>query len=431
MTDNKITSYCLEALLKAGAQKSQCVLTRNRKFEMNVEAGEMSLLRTTFDVSLSLSAIKDYKKGSISINKVDIPTIDEAIVSVIELAETSEVDRDFDISSKQVPKEYISGDGEPDIDRMYDLMKNFINSVKAQYPSINIIESALTFNQSIKYYTNSNMVDFKESKGLYYFSIMFASKSGEKSSSFNYTGCSMKKLDKELLDTGTVKNLLVQSVEQLNTEALEGKFVGDVIITPDCLSDFIDYYVGVFLGDRGLISGTSLLKDKLMKVVASSKLTLSSSPVSSSISDGYFVTQDGFEAKNVTLIQQGVLKSFMLSLYGANKTKLERAKNSGGAYIVEKGDKSLKDIIQGIEKGIVISRFSGGNPSASGDFSGVAKNSYYIEKGEIKYPISETMVSGNLLDIFTNIKEISEERIDFGSAIFPWICSSGVTITGK
>ena len=431
MTDNKITSYCLEALLKAGAQKSQCALTRNRKFEMNVEAGEISLLRTTLEVVISLGAIKDNRKGSITINKIDIPTIDEAIASVIELSETSEQDVDFDIAAMQVPKEYISGNDEPDLDRMYVLMKNFVKVVKVEYPSINIIESALTFNHYIKYFTNSNGVNFKESKGLYNFSIMFASKSGQKSSSFNSTGCAMKNLDRELLDTGTVRNLLAQSVEQLNTKALMGSFVGDVVITPDCISDFIDYYVGTFLGDRALISGTSLLKDKLDKVVANFKLTLSASPISPSISSGYFVTQDGFEAKNVTLIKRGVLKSFMLSLYGSRKTKFERAENSGGAYIIEKGDRSLSDIILGIKKGIIISRFSGGSPSASGDFSGVAKNSYYIEDGQIKYPIAETMASGNLLDIFMNIKEISEERIDFGSAILPWICSSGVTISGK
>ncbi len=49
-----------------------------------------------------------------------------------------------------------------------------------------------------------------------------------------------------------------------------------------------------------------------------------------------------------------------------------------------------------IDRGLLLCRFSGGNPFSSGDFSGVAKNSYYIENGEVKYPVSKTVVTGNV-----------------------------------
>lgn len=431
MTDNKTIEYCLGALSNAGADKSQCVLTRSKKYEMNIEAGDITLLRTTLGVNLGLTAIKENKKGSIAINKVDEAAIDEAVKNVLELAESAEEDEDFDISPYQIPKEFKSGDSEPDLDKMYELMKGFIENAREAFPYVNIIESQLTFNYGIRYFANSNNVNFKESGGSYDFVVMFASKDKEKSSSFNYTGCSMKKLEEELLNIGTVRNLLRESVEQLDTKALDGKFVGDVIITPDCMGDMISSYLNSFLGDRALISGTSILKDKLEKVIASPKFTLHSNPLSKEICDGYFVTSDGFEAKDITLIDKGVLKSFLLSFYGANKTKLERAKSSGGAYIVEGGDRSLEEIISGIKKGIVVSRFSGGNPSSNGDFSGVAKNSYYIEDGKVQYPISETMISGNLLELFNNIQDMSLERVNFGAAIYPWMHSTGVTVSGK
>ena len=68
-------------------------------------------------------------------------------------------------------------------------------------------------------------------------------------------------------------------------------------------------------------------------------------------------------------------------------------------------------MIKDIDKGILLCRFSGGSPSDNGDFSGVAKNSYYIENGEIKYPITETMVSGNANEMFNNLDNISKEQI--------------------
>jgi PmbA protein len=59
----------------------------------------------------------------------------------------------------------------------------------------------------------------------------------------------------------------------------------------------------------------------------------------------------------------------------------------------------------------------------------VAKNSYLIENGEIKYPISETMVSGNVREMFENLDEVSSDQIDFGAGILPWISFNGITIS--
>jgi PmbA protein len=431
MLDREIVKYCLESLRESGADKAQCVLCKNKKYEMNVESGAISLLRTTLDTSLSLTVIKNNKKGTISINKTDEDSIKEAVRNVFELSLNSDADEAYDIAPHQTSKEFSTGDSEPDMDKMHDLLKGYIAAVKTAYPSINLMDTIMSFDSSVKYLVNSNGVDFKESKGIYNFSSMFAAKEGEKSSSFNYSGSSMLSLEKDLMDCGSVKTLLKQSVEQLDTKALVGKFQGDVIITPDCLSDLIDAYIGIFLSDGSLISGTSLLKDKLNEKVASEWLSIYSKPVSEEISDGYHVTSDGFEAENIAIIEKGILKSFLLSQYGARKTNLERAKNAGQCYVIDPGTESFEDLVKGVEKGIILARFSGGMPSSNGDFSGVAKNSYYIEKGEIKYPISETMISGNLYETFNNIKGISKERVVNGSTVLPYICASGTTISGK
>lgn len=431
MLDREIVNYCIDSLKSNGADKAQCVLYKNKKYEMNTESGAISLLRTTLDTSLSLTVIRDNKKGTISINKTDEESIKEAVKNVFELCLNSDADEAYDIAPYQASKEFSTGDSEPDMDRMYELLKGYIAAVKESYPAINLMDTTMSFDTSVKYLVNSNGVDFKESKGIYNFGSMFAAKEGEKGSSFNYSGVSMLKLEKELMDCGSVKTLLKQSVEQLDTKTLEGKFKGDIIITPDCLSELVNAYIGIFLTDGSLISGTSILKDKLDEKVASEVLSIYSKPVSEEISNGYHVTYDGFEAENIAIIEKGILKSFMLSQYGAKKTNRERAKNSGGCYVVDPGTESFKEIVKGVEKGILLARFSGGQPSSNGDFSGVAKNSYYIENGEIKYPISETMISGNLYEAFNNIKGISRERIDNGSTVLPYICVSGATISGK
>lgn len=431
MLEKNLSKHCIDSLLNAGADKCQVTLSCNKKWEMNLEGEDVSLLRTTIDTNLNLTSIKTSKKGTIRINKTDDESLMEAVKNVLDLSEAAEEDPANDISSLQDYKEFKTGDSEPDLDNMYDKLKQFSLDVKRLYPKILLQETHLDFSHNEGEFINSNGTHFNISEGIYSFTTVFAAKDGERSSSINFTEFSTKTLDKELINFASVNRLLKQSVEQLSTRPIRGKFVGDLLITPDCLKDFLSMYIELSLSDNSLISGTSMFKDKLNEPIASSKLTLHSKPISEEISNGYFITSDGFEAQNSTLIEKGLLKSFLLSLYGANKTGKDRAVNSGGAFVVESGDKTFEELVKSTVRGVLVCRFSGGNPSSNGDFSGVAKNSYYIENGEIKYPISETMISGNLYQLFNNIIDISSERINFGDCLLPWISAAGFTISGK
>ncbi|MCM1988755.1 TldD/PmbA family protein [Oceanirhabdus seepicola] len=431
MKGREITNYCLQAITNKGIDKGECVYTASDKYEFNINHGEISLLRTTMDSSLNIKVINDKKVGSISINKTNKEAIDEAIANAIDLSNSSQPDEANDIAPNQQSEEFNAGNSEPELEKMLELSKGLSEAVAKEFPKIKFEESIFEFTVSKQYFSNTNGVDFVTNKGQYGLSVMFTAKDGKKTSSFNYTGMSLKEIGKELIELGTIRTLMAQSVQELDAKPLPEKFVGDIIITPDCLGAFLYYYNAIFLGDGSLISGTSRLKDSLNEKVASEKLTFSSNPTSDEISNGHFVTRDGFKAEDFSIIEKGVLKSFVLGLYGANKTGKERAKNSGEIFVVEPGDKAFEEMVKNTKKGILVGRFSGGYPNSNGDFSGVAKNSFYIENGEIKHAITETMISGNLYDLFNDIVDISSERVNFGDSILPWIQSKGVTISGK
>ena len=126
-----------------------------------------------------------------------------------------------------------------------------------------------------------------------------------------------------------------------------------------------------------------------------------------------------------------MLKTHSLSLYAANKTGRPVVKNTGWSLIVDPGEKSFDEIIKSVDKGLIMGNFSGGEPGANGEFSGVAKNSFFVENGEIKYALSETMVNGNLGEIVKNIRDISKDVVCDGSSVIPYIAVDGVVISGK
>lgn len=423
--------FCLETLRQRKVDKFQCSLKKTKQYEMNLEGADFSLIRTNAENTLNITVIQDQRKGAIAVNRLDQEGILEAVEQAIELCNTSQQDPDYDISPAQKAKKFTVGPQEPDPERMYELLKEYTQQVPDLFPAIKLMETAFLHKHLHEYFANSNGVEFEIDQGSYNFSSVFSSKEGDKTTSFNYTGFAAKDLQTSLMEKASLNTLLRQSVEHLNAKPYTGKFVGDVIITPDCLGSFLYAYTMTFLGDGALISGTSPFKDKLGKKVANSKLTLSSEPISPAMAEGYFVTHDGFEAENVTLIEDGVLQSFLLSQYGSKKTGLERAKNQGDCFVIEPGDKNLAEMISQVKQGLLVGRYSGGSPSPNGDFSGVAKNSYYIENGKIMCPVTETMIAGNFAAVFDNIKEISAERIDYGNGLIPYLLSTGVTVSGK
>ena len=428
MNKKETVSYCLKALKKAGADKAACSMNMMEKKELNVEIGEMTLLRTTFNNNMGISVIKDQKKGSTLINKTDKDSIDTAVALVLAMAEGSQPDEAYDIAEQQPSKSFSKGDESANLDTMYQSLEEFVDYVKSTYPKIQLESAIMDFNHSRSFFQNTNGVDFEIREGMYGFSPMFLSKDGKDTSSFNGTGFSALKVEKPLHEYGSIDTLLKQSVEQLHTQNIKDKFVGNMVVTPDCISDFLGFITSD-ISDGKMISGNSLYSEKLNEQITHPKLTFHSRPISKEIIDGYFITSDGYIAENSTIVDKGILKTHLLGIYGAKKLSKNRAVNDGGAYIVDAGDKPHAEMIKNIDQGVLLARFSGGNPANNGDFSGVAKNSYYIENGEIKHPLTETMVSGNIREMFENLDEISSDRIDFGSGILPWISFKGITVS--
>ena len=88
-------------------------------------------------------------------------------------------------------------------------------------------------------------------------------------------------------------------------------------------------------------------------------------------------------------------------------------------------------MIASTERGIVLGRFSGGMPNQKLDFSGVAKNSFYVEDGHVRYPIHETMIAGNFADLLKSIRAVGSESVNYGGHAFPALAAGGVTISSK
>ena len=406
-------------------------LTESEKQELNVENGSFKLMRTVFNNNGSLTVFADNRKGSAGGNDITEEGLKKLIGDARAAAESSPADPCHDIAPDQGKHVFRQGVQEADLDGFVSRIREFLDTVAKDYPKVRVMMAIGSFDTWHWLSRNTNGTEFEGFGGQYGFSIEICATDGEKTTGLNYTGVSMKSLDRPLIEIGEIRNKLEDIQNSIYPDTLEGKFEGTVILTPDCAQEFLFMLMQNYISSSVIMDGTSLWLDKVGEQVASEKLTVALKPFDDRIINGERGTGDGFLAEDVTLIEKGVLKTHWLNLYAANKTGRPVVKNTGSDMVVEPGDTALADIIASVDKGLILGGFSGGQPGTNGEFSGVAKNSFLIENGKIKNAVTETMVNGNLGEIVRNIRAVSKELCVDGGMVMPYIAVDGVVVSGK
>lgn len=427
-----IASFILDTARKQGAEKAYCYVSEREKREFNVDGGEFSLFRTLFDRNVSVTVFKNKCKGSVSINRFDEESVESAVKNCILAAESASPDDAWEIAENIGEKEFSEGALVCDTEKLFERTKEFMSDIAAKHPLIMMEQLIVSYvkNQSVYMSTTGNL--YKNTLGFYDLSTMYSAHKGEEATSFYGSDTTMKDLDKRFIDLSFVDSDLTDVENQLGAKPVEGKFVGTVIFTPACLVDTVFGNVASnFASDGTILDGTSIWKDKLGEKVADARISVSFDPSDKRIIGGEKYTGEGYISEKYDFIKDGVLENFMLSQYVANKTSKKRSPNSGFDIVIKNGEKSIADIIKETEKGILVGRFSGGAPGTNGEFSGVAKNGFYIENGKIVSALSETMISGNLADMLFNLVDVSKEVLEDGNLVAPYMAFGGITVSGK
>lgn len=420
-----------EILKKEEIKKYTYTLSQSEKQELNVEDGGFKLMRTVFSQHASLSTFIGAKMGSVSGNDISPEGLEKLAKDGKLAAESAQEDPCHDFGPDQGKDVFRQGTTEPDLDKFLDRIKELLDTIAREYPKVKVMAAIASFDRWNWISRNTNGTEFEGIGGQYGVTLEICASDGEKTTGLDYTGFSTIDLDTPFIEKAMVRKHLEGVQDSIDPKSAEGKFEGTVILTPECAANFIYMTLYNYAGSSVIIEGTSLWLDKVGEKVADEKLTVTLDPFDERIIMGERGTQFGTRSEKVTIIDKGVLKTHMLSLYAANKTGRPLMNNTGGDLVISGGDVTLEEMIASVDKGLLMGGFSGGQPGTNGEFSGVAKNSFLIENGKIKCAVTETMVNGNLGDAFANIAAISKEQICNGDSVVPYIAVKGIVISGK
>lgn len=417
----KTAKRALEAMLKAGFDAAQVSVSHSEQDELSIIHNEPSLLRSTTGQSLALTGIIESRRASTALTDLSDAARDRGISELIERARLAPVDEANAVSSDQVAS-FSQGPVAGDRALLAQKVEEILTWRAENTPRMNLEEGAAVHSHGEELLLTSAGTELAATIGCYSLSVMGTASEGGNSSSFNYIGGVANDLSgAHAADQFGIGEMLRETEQQIDTLAIDSNFVGDIILAPTAVGDLLGWLLGQ-ISDGALISDSSIYRDKAGEQIASPLFTVKSR------FDGpghAAFTGDGFVAPPLTLLDKGRLTSLLPGLYGSRKTGIKHRPAASG-WVIEPGSTPRADLISSISRGAMVNRLSMGSPAANGDFSGVIKNSFLIEGGELGKALSETMISGNMASMLQDIAEVSSEHLDLGGEDFPWVRVTGL-----
>jgi PmbA protein len=205
-----------------------------------------------------------------------------------------------------------------------------------------------------------------------------------------------------------------------------------VLFEAPVANDLIATFVSAASGGNLYRKATFLL-DALGKEVFSPGVTLLERPHQARGQASSWFDDEGVATRDRDVVKDGVLRGYFLGSYSARKLGMKTTGSAGGNHnlILEGGDLDLPGLIRKMDRGLLVTELIGfGVNLVTGDYSRGAAG-FWVQGGEIRYPVEEITIAGNLRDIFRSIVAIGSDALTRGSRTTGSILVEGMTIAGN
>jgi len=200
-----------------------------------------------------------------------------------------------------------------------------------------------------------------------------------------------------------------RTVQRLGSRKLDTR-VTPVIYPAQLARGLIGHAIGALRGGS-LYRRASFLLDCLGEEVFASHLSIQEDPwLPNALASAPF-DDEGVATSPRMLVAEGVLRGYVLATYYARKLKLESTGNAGGVHnlIVSNTGASYADLVEEMGSGFIVTELMGqGVNPVTGDYSRGASG-FWVENGEIAFPVHEVTLAGNLRDMYRNIVAVATD----------------------
>ena len=443
MEFDTLSQNIIDKTIKAGATDCDVVLAKGSSRSISFRLGKVEDIEESNGSTFGIRALIGGKQAFISSSDSDKDNIEKLIHRLIQM-------------TKLAPEDETACLGDP---TLYET--NFENLDLFQEDPTNtdvLIEMAKECEEaalSNKGITNSEGSGSSFSEAEFFIANSKGFSSGYKSSS-NSISCSVIAGEGQLMERDYdyavarhISDLALPSdvgissankaIQRLNPRKIDS--CNTSVIFDKRISDDIIGYVASAASGTAIARGTSFLKDSLSKQIFNKDINIVDDPkmlrgLGSRPFDG-----EGLKTNKKDIVQNGVLKTWLLNTSTAKKLNLKSTGNasrgvgsppgiSASNLFMTNGVHSYEDMIKSTKSGFYATELIGmGVNLITGDYS-MGASGMWIENGEIKFPVSEITIASNLKDMFLNLTAAND--LEFKSrSNAPTIRIEGMTLAGK
>ncbi|MBE0430445.1 MAG: TldD/PmbA family protein [Dehalococcoidia bacterium] len=443
MTILKYGEFAVQKARQLGADEAEAFLTQGQEISVKAEANELKLATTHVRDGVGIRVFSDRALGFASVNAFDEQKIEEAVRAAVSLSKASLKDEHNLLPEPQHIKDvgglYDQQAERFQVDAAISMAGELLSTARGYDPRV-MVDSA-SFNATIetRAIVNSRGIKAEERANLFSYFIMGMARDGEEVSSFNYRFDATRKAG-EIAVKEKAREFAEGVVASLGASKGES-FVGTVILSPNAVLELVIEPLTFAIDANRVQKGMSGWAGMLDKQVASPLLAIEDDGRLEGGTGSASFDREGLPHTHLKLVEDGILRAYLHNSYTAAKEgRRSSGHASGGArsvpaigptnLLVRPGHKSKEELIDGVKRGILVTRFSGFPEPVSGEFSGVVKGGFLIENGRLTRPLIETLVSGNLFEMLPRVSGLSRETERLGAVVAPYMMVEDMAITG-
>ncbi len=413
----------IEHARRLGADSSEASASIHYGLDINVRKGEIETLEHSRDSGLGVSVYIGNSKGHATSGDLRTESIRLCVEKAIDIARFTQAD----ICNGLAPEDRLATEF-PDLDLWHpqplDAEKTAERALACEAaglenPGISNSDGAsASSNFGLSVYANSNgFVGRRDGTRYSQSCILIAGEGDAMQRDYWYDS---QRAYSDLEDPEhTGREAARRTVSRLGARNIQTCKV-PILLSPEVARGLIGHFVGAVSGGA-LYRQASFLLDSIGKPLFPAWMNLSERPHIPRGPSSTAFDAEGVATVDREIIENGVLTGYVLGSYSARRLGLKTTGNAGGIHnlIVQPGpdkDYSADELMQRMGTGLLVTEVMGQGVSlVTGDYSRGAAG-YWVENGEICFPVDEVTIAGNLRDMFAGIDAVGAD-IDRRSGI--------------
>lgn len=399
----------------AKSDAAEVAITKSTGLSVSTRMGDVENVEFNSDGALGITVYRGQRKGSASTSDLSEAAIEQTVLAALDIAQyTSE-----DPFAGPAPKEYMVKEV-PDLDLFHpdapDPDYAAQVAIAAEKEALNYSDAikqsdgaSYDSHYGVKVYGNSHglLASYASSRHSTSCCVIGVGQNGEMERDYSYT---VARHRDDLWSPEMVgRKAAEKTISRLDAQKLKtGKY--PVMFAADVATGLIGHLVMAISGGN-LYRKSSFLLDHLGKQVLPEWFNISERPhVLRGLASSPF-DSEGVYTQDREIITDGVLATYLLTSYAARKMKMDPTGHAGGIHnwYVNSTGQNFEQMLKELETGLLVTETMGqGVNVVTGDYSRGAAG-FWVENGEIQYPVSEITIAGNLKDMFNQIVAVGSD----------------------